>query len=151
MALFGIFKSKSEKIKKVVAKPTKKKIVSNKKAVSQKSDLVKARLNVKKVTKKAAVRKKSEIVKPVKKVKPKEVGRVTHYFGKISVGIIKLKTPLEVGAKIHIKGAHDDFKQTVKSMQIDHKSVAKANKGEEAGIKVIKKVHENDRVYMVEQ
>ncbi|MDP8216532.1 MAG: translation elongation factor-like protein [Candidatus Kaelpia imicola] len=123
MALFGIFKSKSEKAKKVAIKTTKKKTISKKKV---------------------------ESTKPAKKVKPKEIGRITHYFGKISVGIIKLKAPLEVGTKIHIKGANDDFKQTVKSMQSYHQSVTKAKKGEEVGIKVSKKVHENDKVYMVE-
>jgi len=79
----------------------------------------------------------------------REVGVITHYFGKISVGIIKLKDTLKVGDKIHIKGQHDDFTQTVDSIQLEHKEITEAQKGSEVGIKVICKVHENDRVFKV--
>ncbi|MCF7908494.1 MAG: translation elongation factor-like protein [Candidatus Omnitrophica bacterium] len=81
------------------------------------------------------------------KSKGEEVGVVTHYFNKLSVGIIKLKKPLKVGDKIHIKGAHDDFTQGIKSMQHDHKDISLAKKGLEIGIKVSRPVHENDKVY----
>lgn len=79
----------------------------------------------------------------------KKIGVITHYFGKISVGIIKLDAPLKVGDKIHIKGAHDDFSQSVDSIQIEHESVEEAKKGDEVGIKVIQKVHPHDEVYQV--
>ncbi|UCG35246.1 MAG: translation elongation factor-like protein [Candidatus Omnitrophota bacterium] len=72
---------------------------------------------------------------------------ITHYFGKISVGIIKLKSELRVGDKIHINGVHDDFSQVIKSMQINRKDVSCAKKGNEVGIKVARRVHENDKVY----
>ena len=65
------------------------------------------------------------------------------------MGIIKLKSTLRIGEKIHIKGAHDDFSQTVKSMQINHKDVSIAGKGSEVGIEVPAPVHENDRVYRI--
>ena len=79
----------------------------------------------------------------------REIGVITHYFGKISVGIIKLKDTLKVGDKIHIKGQHDDFIQTVDSMQLEHKEIEEAQNGSEVGIKVIGKVHENDKVFKV--
>ena len=81
----------------------------------------------------------------------KEVGIVTHYFGKISVGIVQLKNELKVGDTIRIKGVHDDFTQVVDSMQIEHKQVEKAGKGEMVGIKLANKVHPNDRVFLVAQ
>jgi putative protease len=92
-------------------------------------------------------RKSSGRKRPSPEVKEKEIGIITHYFGKISVGIIKLKGPLAVGEKIHIKGAHDDFTQAVSSMQLNHKDISRAKKGDEVGIKVTQRVHENDRVY----
>ena len=52
-----------------------------------------------------------------------EIGVVTHYFGKVSVGIVKLSAALKVGDTIHVKGAHDDFTQQIASMQIDHADV----------------------------
>ncbi|MBD3264326.1 MAG: translation elongation factor-like protein [Candidatus Omnitrophica bacterium] len=80
-------------------------------------------------------------------MKEKEIGVVTHYFGKISVGVIKLNSKLSAGQKIHIKGAHDDFYQVVKSIQINHKNIDTAGKGQEVGIKLKKSAHQNDRVY----
>ena len=78
-----------------------------------------------------------------------EVGKVEHYFGKISVAIIKLSGELKVGDKIHIKGAHVDFTQTVDSLQIEHKVLTEGKPGEPVGTKVAEKVHENDVVYKV--
>ncbi|OQX85864.1 MAG: hypothetical protein B6D55_06905 [Candidatus Omnitrophica bacterium 4484_70.2] len=79
----------------------------------------------------------------------KEIGVVTHYFGKISVGIIQLKDTLKVGDVIHIKGAHDDFTQTVESIQIEHQNVNEAKAGDMVGVKVVQKVHPHDKVFKV--
>jgi putative protease len=121
---------------------------------SKKKKVVKLkRKPLKKVSRKVKKTKKSSPEK-VKKTSPaavklqeKEVGVITHYFGKIQVGIIKVKSPLALGDTIHIKGAHDDFTQSIDSMQYEHQPIGIAKKGLEIGIKVIKPVHENDRVY----
>jgi U32 family peptidase len=85
----------------------------------------------------------------VKKAKAKKpVGQVTHYFGKLKVGIIKFKKPIKAGIEIHIKGATTDFKQTIDSMQYDHKEIKAAKSGKEVGIKLKKKVREGDAVYV---
>lgn len=81
------------------------------------------------------------------KVKEREIGVVSHYYGNISVAIIRLKAALRVGDRIHIKGVHDDFSQAVDSMQLNHREIQEASKGAEVGIKVIRRAHENDRVY----
>jgi len=99
--------------------------------------------------KKSSSPKKKEEASSAKQPKEKEIGIVTHYFGNISVAVIKLKSELKIGDKIHIKGAHDDFKQTVKSMQIDNQNISIAKKGSEIGMKVTKRVHENDRIYKI--
>jgi putative protease len=79
----------------------------------------------------------------------KEVGRITHYYGNISVGIVELSDNLKVGDTIHIKGHTSDFNQTVDSMQIEHKNVSEAKAGDLVGIKVIQKVHPHDKVYKI--
>ena len=79
----------------------------------------------------------------------KKIGVITHYFGNIAVGIIKLDAPLKVGDTIHIRGAHDDVTQSVDSMQIEHESVTEARKGESIGLKVSQKVKKGDRVYKI--
>lgn len=78
-----------------------------------------------------------------------EVGRVTHYFTRISVAVIELSAPLSVGDRIRIKGPTTDFEQTVESMQIEHKNVECAEAGQSIGLKVRERVRENDRVYKI--
>jgi putative protease len=76
-----------------------------------------------------------------------EVGRVTHFFSKISVAVIELKAPLAVGDTVHIKGPTTDFEQLVESMQIEHKNVQRAEAGQSIGLKVAQRVREKDMVY----
>lgn len=79
----------------------------------------------------------------------KEIGRITHYYGHISVGIIELTDALKIGDNIHIKGHTSDFTQGIDSMQIEHKDVSLANPGDVIGIKLTQKAHPNDRVYNI--
>ncbi|MCM8792545.1 MAG: translation elongation factor-like protein [Candidatus Omnitrophica bacterium] len=77
----------------------------------------------------------------------KEIGKITHYYGNISVGIVELTDTLKRGDSIHIKGHTSDFQQTVESLQIEHQDVSEAKAGDVVGIKVIQKVHPNDKIY----
>lgn len=79
----------------------------------------------------------------------KEIGKITHYYGNISVGIIELSDTLKVGETIHIKGHSSDFTQEVDSMQVEHASVPEAKPQDVIGIKVAQKVHPHDKVYKV--
>ena len=76
-----------------------------------------------------------------------EVGRITHFFSKISVAVIELKAPLKVGDTIVVKGPTTDFEQVVDSMQIEHKNVEKAEPGQSIGLRVVERVRETDMVY----
>jgi len=127
----------SKKAKPKLKKPLKKKV---------KKTLKKPAPKTKKKTSKKPVKKASE---QAPKNKEKEIGVITHYFNKISVGIIMLKSELKVGDKIHIKGAHDDFSQTIESMQINRQDISQAKKGDEIGVKVANPVHQNDKVYQL--
>ena len=80
----------------------------------------------------------------------KLLGRITHYYSHLSVGIIELtEGGLKVGDTIHIKGKHTDFIQSVDSMQVEHQGVTQAEKGKVVGIKVKEKVREHDQVFQV--
>lgn len=79
----------------------------------------------------------------------KEIGRITHYFSHISVAVVELTAPLKVGDKLHIKGATTDFTQTAESMQIEHKPVQSAKKGDSIGMKVNSLVRPGDKVYKI--
>ena len=79
-----------------------------------------------------------------------EIGRITHYFSKINVGVLELsKGKLQIGDTIHFKGHTTDFYQKVESMQIEHKPVEVAEPGEPIGFKVESPVRENDLVFKV--
>jgi len=73
------------------------------------------------------------------------IGKVTHYYDKLGVAIVKVAKTIKVGDKI--KFGEEGFEQTVESMQFDHKAVSSAKKGEEVGIKVDKKAHEGTKVF----
>lgn len=86
--------------------------------------------------------------KTKKVAEEKPIGKITHYFSNIEVAVIKLSTPLKSGDTIRIAGGQEaDFKQTVSSMQIEHKEVRSAKKGASVGLKVNQKVHEGYKVY----
>jgi len=77
----------------------------------------------------------------------KEIGKIAHFFTKISVAVIELKAPLSVGDKIRIVGPTTDFEQTVESMEIEHQNVKTAKAGQSIGLKVKETVRETDTVY----
>lgn len=79
----------------------------------------------------------------------KEIGSVSHYFGKVSVAAINLTDELKVGDIIHIVGHSENFTQEISSMQIEHASVDSAKPGDEIGIQIQQKVHPGDKVYKV--
>lgn len=81
----------------------------------------------------------------------KKVGEITHYFDHISVGIIKADSIIKVGDKVQIKGHTTDFEQEIKEMQLEHKAIESAKKGQEVGIKVKEHVREGDEVFAVEE
>jgi putative protease len=103
---------------------------------------------VKKTLKRPAkkVLKKASAKKPAVK-KEKKVGKVTHVFGQIKVAIVKVSGDIKLGDVLHIKGGTSDFDQKVVSMQIDHKKITKAKKGDVIGLKVAKKVREGAEVF----
>lgn len=83
----------------------------------------------------------------------KQIGKVTHYYDKIGVAVVEVTSPIKVGEKIRIKAPKDspretDFTQAVASMQIEHKQVQKAEKGDTIGMKVDQPVKDGDQVFL---
>ena len=80
-------------------------------------------------------------------VEKKLVGKISHYFTKIGVGVIELSDELKVGDRISIEGATTNMQQTVDSMQIEHQNVQMAGSGQSIGLKVVQRAREGDLVY----
>lgn len=142
-----VFKKRISKSRKKTKKRAVKKIVRRKiiKKISKKP-----KRKAKKSIKRKAIKRKAKKAKlSLKGPKEEEIGIITHYFDKISVGIIKLKKPLAISEHIRIKGKSGEFTQSISSMQYNHKDILLAERGLEIGIKVNQPVQENDLVYKV--
>ena len=86
----------------------------------------------------------------------KLVGKITHYYDKIGVAVVNVLAKIKVGDTIRIKAPEGspretDFTQAVSSMQIEHKDVEEAKKGESIGLKVKEHAREHDKVFVVEE
>lgn len=76
-----------------------------------------------------------------------EIGKVTNFYSKISVAVVQLTAPLNVGDSILVKGDTTNFEQTVDSMQIEHKNIPRAEAGQSIGLKVKDRTRPGDTVY----
>jgi len=81
----------------------------------------------------------------------KHIGEVTHWYDKIQVAVLKLKSVLKVGDKLKIKHGEKEFEHTVDSMQVDHQPVESAKKGDEVAIKLLEKAREGALIYKLEE
>jgi len=91
---------------------------------------------------------KKVVKEPAKEITGKLIGEVVHYFDKIGVAVLQLDAGLKIGDEIRIVGGENtDFKQVIKSMQVDHKEIKKAKKGDEVGMKVKEKVRDGYKVH----
>lgn len=79
----------------------------------------------------------------------KKIGTITHFFDKISVGIIKLDDKLKVGDKVKFQGSKTSFEQEITEMQIEHEKIEEAKKGQEVGVKTNEEVKEGDNVFLL--
>lgn len=82
--------------------------------------------------------------------KAKKTGTVVHYYGGLSVAIVKLASPLKIGDKVKFKGKTTDFDQQISQMQFDHKDIEAGKAGQEVGVKVDNKVRDGDEVLLAE-
>lgn len=78
-----------------------------------------------------------------------KVGRITHYYDKISVAVVEVLGTMAVGDKIKITDHDKEFEQVIESMQVEHEKVETAKKGETIGLKVDQPVKKGDEIFKV--
>ena len=127
----------------------KKRVV--KRVKGQGSRVKKAKSKVKKTTAKKAVKKgKAKVKKAGLELSLEKIGEVTHYFPHVKAAAVKLlKDGLKVGDSIYIKGHTTDFKEAVKSIQLDRVAIQEGKKGMEIGLLVKSRVRQGDKVYRI--
>lgn len=79
----------------------------------------------------------------------KELGKVSHWYDKIGVAVLKLEGPLKVGDRVKVKKGDSEFEEQVASLQIDHQNVESAKAGDEVAIKLSQKVKPGAAVSIV--
>ena len=78
------------------------------------------------------------------------IGFVSNYFNKISVAAVEITDgTVSLGDTLHFLGHTTNFESKVDSMQMEHKSVTEAKKGDSVGVKVPEKARERDKVYKI--
>ena len=78
-----------------------------------------------------------------------QIGKVTHYYNRLGVGVLMLSGVLKVGDVIHILGHTTDFVQKVNSMEIEHQKVPSVGPGDDVALRVDETVRGGDIVYLV--
>jgi hypothetical protein len=132
------------------------------KAKKAKKSTLKRKKPVRKIVRKVVKAAKKVLKKPTPRPKPamppapppppgERIGVVTHYYGHLSVAVVKLEpgTTLRVGDNIHIKGHTSDFGQRVESLQVGHAPVNEVGPNDDFGLKVVDHAREHDVVYRV--
>ena len=132
-----------------------------KKARKAKKSRVTRKKPVRKIVKKVLKATRKVFSRPAAKPKPpapapqpvpgEKIGVVTHYYGDLSVAVVKLEPgiTLRVGDNIHIKGHTSDFTQHVDALQVGHAPVNEVGPHDDFGLKVVEHAREHDVVYRV--
>ena len=79
----------------------------------------------------------------------KLIGKIIHFYPKVSVAVIELTDSLRTGEKILIERGEHSFQQTVTSMQMEHKAISTAKKGDAIGMQINEATKEGAKVYKV--
>lgn len=82
-------------------------------------------------------------------VEKKLIGKITHFYPKISVAVVELEDTLNVGDKISIERGEETFEQVVDSMQIEHENIQTAEAGQAIGLRTKEKTKEGAQVFKV--
>lgn len=131
------------KKRKVKAKAKRTKLKARKAVKRPKAR--RARPPRKPVAKKAKLSAKKTLESTLEKI-----GKVTHYFPQVkAAAVLILKDGLKVGDEIYIKGHTTDFKEKVKSIQLDRVPIEVGRKDQEIGLLVKSRVRIGDSVYRI--
>ncbi len=79
------------------------------------------------------------------------IGEVIHFYNKIQVAVLRISEPIKLGDRLHFLGAHTDFLQEVRSMQIEHQPIEEAEAGSEVAVKVDQRVRRGDSVFRLSE
>jgi len=79
------------------------------------------------------------------------IGKIIHFYSKIKVAEVKIESKeLRLGDRLMIQGPTTGvFEQKLTSMEVKHKKIKQAKKGNLVAVKLEKPVRKNDKVYLI--
>ena len=80
----------------------------------------------------------------------KQIGKVTHWYDKAMVAVIRLSDSLSTGDSVKVVKGQDEFTEVIGSMEIDKKPVSSVKAGDEVAVKFSQKTREGAVIYKVE-
>ncbi|MBW1957617.1 MAG: translation elongation factor-like protein [Deltaproteobacteria bacterium] len=83
-------------------------------------------------------------------MKEEKIGFVSNYYSKISVAAVEMTDgTVSLGDTLHFLGHTTNFESKVDSMQIQHKFVKEAKKGDSVGVEISEKARAGDKVFKI--
>lgn len=79
----------------------------------------------------------------------KQVGKITHFYTRLSVAVLELSDELKLADEIHILGRITDFTQYVNSLEINHQKIERAGPGMEVALLLEEYARAGDAVFKV--
>lgn len=79
-----------------------------------------------------------------------EIGKVTHYFDKAGVAVVKLSGDIATGDTLKFRKGETEFTDVVESMQVNHEPVISAKAGDEVAIKISQQAREGATLYKMD-
>jgi len=79
------------------------------------------------------------------------IGKIIHFYSRINVAEVKIETKrLKIGDKIMIQGPTTGvYEQKLQSIEVKHKKIKQAKKGNVIAVKLEKPARKNDRLYII--
>ncbi|MBL7206118.1 MAG: hypothetical protein ISS36_00795 [Candidatus Aenigmarchaeota archaeon] len=141
-----------------MARRKTKKIVRAKRTVKSRARKTRSKIrrakrpkpNLKKPTiRRAKIKVSRKLANRAAKSKEKHyVGKISHYFTRIGVGVVEVEKPVRKGEWLKIEGFTTNMRQKANSIQHNRRDIKLANRGKSIGLKVNDRVRENDKVYV---
>jgi hypothetical protein len=80
----------------------------------------------------------------------KQIGKVTHWYDKAQVAVLRLTDSLATGDSVKIVKGETEFTEVIGSMEIDKKAVSSVKAGEEVAVKLSQPTKEGALIFKIE-
>lgn len=77
------------------------------------------------------------------------VGKVRHYYTRLGVVIVALRSRIKIGDTVQIIGCNSDYTHKINCIEKDHVNVQSAQGGDDVAIRFSGRIKEHDVIYKI--